>query len=516
MVVASRSFTIGCLAAIGLLGSAGQDATAEGAKGAFVEQQLGVVPTGARRFAFSQDGRHVAIASEDGGKGYIISVDGKPGPEHSAIDSPALSPDGTRLAYVTWKGEKWIVVVDGKPSPEYDEIINGRDVFASYDERFRHGWEPEPPFWSRVIFSSDGKRFAYGAVQGQKSLVVVDGLPGTTYDEIGFLLFSPDGKRFAYTARIGQKQFVVVDGRPEREYDRIASLWAVFSQDGKRVAYVARSSEQLSRRGDIVFVAEAGKEFIVVDGQPGPKYEMVQMPVFSSDGKRLAYIATEGEEYFVVVDGQRGPRYEAVGPPVFSPNGERVAYPAKKGQKWLVVVDDKQQSEYDEIVEGTVKFSPNGRRVAYVAIEGEKILVNVDGQPGPSYDNFGPSPLIFSPDSKRFAYAALNGSKTLIVVDGQPISTYESSPKGTLIFRPKSRPPDPAYSVKGSLIFSPDSRHLAYRVADGQGEFVVVDGERGARFDWIDEKGPSFLSDGTLVFIAFRNCDIFRVEKSHE
>ena len=77
------------------------------------------------------------------------------------------------------------------------------------------------------------------------------------------------------------------------------------------------------------------------------------------------------------------------GTPVFSPDGKRVAYSARKGGRWFVVVDGQAGPEYDGIMAGTPVFSPDGKRLAYVPEKGGKWLVVVDGQEGPTYDMTG-------------------------------------------------------------------------------------------------------------------------------
>lgn len=103
-------------------------------------------------------------------------VDGQPGAEYDWASDVTFSPDGKRFAYVasigqTYPGTKWLAVVDGRPSEEYVAFVI------------------EP------TFSPDSKHVAYEAKKGEKYLIVLDGQPGTEYNEIfGFsLTFRPDG-----------------------------------------------------------------------------------------------------------------------------------------------------------------------------------------------------------------------------------------------------------------------------------------------------------------------------------
>jgi roadblock/LC7 domain-containing protein len=65
---------------------------------------------------------------------------------------------------------------------------------------------------------------------------------------------------------------------------------------------------------------------VVVDGQPGPEYDEVWCPVFSQDGKRVAYASKKDAKWLVVVDGQPGPDYDWIIDMEFSPDGKSVAY----------------------------------------------------------------------------------------------------------------------------------------------------------------------------------------------
>ncbi|MGD0465062.1 MAG: hypothetical protein ABSB74_21470, partial [Tepidisphaeraceae bacterium] len=88
----------------------------------------------------------------------------------------------------------------------------------------------------------------------------------------------------------------------------------------------------------------------------GPLDAETLSPVFSRDGRYLAYVTHRGQRPCVVVDGQAGAEYDGIGDAslIFSPDGNRVAYGAKNGQKWSAVVDGQPGAEYDGI--GTLIF----------------------------------------------------------------------------------------------------------------------------------------------------------------
>jgi Tol biopolymer transport system component len=137
--------------------------------------------------------------------------------------------------------------------------------------------------------------------------------------------------------------FVVVDGVPEKRYEYIDPLSLTFSPDSQRLAYIVSQPYQGS------------KAFVIVDGVEGKPSQYIDSDViFSPDSKRMAYVAGRtklfafsGFDYWTVVDGKAGKKYDFIGPPVFSPDGKHVAYSAYKYDKWLVVLDGVEGKSYD-------------------------------------------------------------------------------------------------------------------------------------------------------------------------
>ena len=71
----------------------------------------------------------------------------------------------------------------------------------------------------------------------------------------------------------------------------------------------------------------------------------------------------------MVVEGHPSPEYDGIGEgPVFSPDGKRVAYTAHKGNKQVGVVDDQAGPEYDAIGSGGPSFHADGV-LEYLAIK---------------------------------------------------------------------------------------------------------------------------------------------------
>jgi Tol biopolymer transport system component len=87
---------------------------------------------------------------------------------------------------------------------------------------------------------------------------------------------------------------------------------------------------------------------VVVDAQAGKPYENdIRDPIFSPDGKRVAYAGKADGRWRMVVDGQEGTPYnDDIRNPRFSPDSKRVAYAGMADRKWRVVVDDREGPEY--------------------------------------------------------------------------------------------------------------------------------------------------------------------------
>jgi Tol biopolymer transport system component len=79
---------------------------------------------------------------------------------------------------------------------------------------------------------------------------------------------------------------------------------------------------------------------VVVGDKPGHEFDSVDEPVFSPDGKAVAYRAKRRTKQFIVANDKEGPGFDWVSTPVFGPNGREVAYVTADGRElWLKVMD---------------------------------------------------------------------------------------------------------------------------------------------------------------------------------
>jgi len=138
---------------------------------------------------------------------------------------------------------KEYVVKDGVEGPHYDEIDQVRGLI----------WGGGP----------HGERFGYTAfcesgVSEPNDVGVVDGTEIRSHDHAAYPCFSPDGKRLAYAAKIGKKTLIVLDGVTGPEYDGVSVYTMAFSPDSRHFVYWGR------RGATFVLVAD-GQEIRAYD-----------------------------------------------------------------------------------------------------------------------------------------------------------------------------------------------------------------------------------------------------------
>ncbi len=395
------------------------------------------------------------------------------------------------------------------------------------------------------ILSGDLSKPLIYLTQGGESLVV-DGIKEKyNVNDKDNMVIGKTGKIIAYLTKSPQnKSQVVVNGMPQKEYSVIAGI--SISQDEEHVVYTAYEGERISRQE---------KTFLVVDNKEKIlNYNFISKPVFSPDGKRIAYFATSGDNlenskcFFIVDETENQVECSenffvnlAYGTSdrliEFSQNSERVGfiYPAGNDDGYLWV-DGKKYLNASEW-----EFSPNSKYVAYISYDrkAKNAFVAIDGKAGKKYASvnmIGDSgkPIIWSPDSKKLAYSATNGNyeENFIVtatdqgveLEGQvyyEISSIKFSPDsqrvvylaGTIIGTTLKTDLVDAYSnkvvakdVNSNVTFSNDSQKVAIIVrASDQKNFrgwskaqIIINGKMGEAYDeiWTD---PKFSLDGKFV-----------------
>lgn len=396
---------------------------------------------------------------------------GPSAPPREAPARPALSESPTRIESETfilnydptaWVKESERISPDGKRFAVVIQSQDKKTAYASIDGRNQKIYA-----WARdLTFSGDSRHAAYVATVDGKDLPVVDGREGAFRGEIwggtrgggGTLRLNYDGTRHAFVARKGNAPAfgVVIDGAMDRPNVDPNDGAPVFSPDGKRLAYIAQ---------------ENGQRFVVLDGKPGAKYEAVYKGTltFSPDSRRLAYFAGKGGFRTVVLDGAEGtPHRDAMVSTLrFSPDGTKLAYAAQiESGKWAIVVNGKAGPTFDYIGSFTgVNWSPDSRRLAYAGLVDKQWGAVVDDAGFP-YDAI--ASIIFSPDSRRAAFHVQADGKWAVVVNS-PDGTYSSRLKSDSV-------------LSETLAFTPDGKYLLYGAMTNGRPHMVVNGQPAQSF----------------------------------
>lgn len=414
----------------------------------------------------SGDYAHAAGVAMKGSR-MVVTVDGQDGPLFDGIKPSAgdgrsaavFSPDGKRIAYIGRRAGEEIAVIDGNEGPPYRTIGAARGLLSSASSK------------AVFLFSNDGSRVAYVAE------VIASARSVTTP--------APPVGRPEFASR------VVLDGVAGPEYPEIGDM--LFA--GHHLLYVARTKE--------------GKYVAVVDQKPsaGAPYDAINFPMGSEDG-HFAFVGSRGASWTVVLDGAEGkvhenPKEQFDGQTIaLSPTKGRVAYAAVVREPNAII------APVNLYVDGRVMrtangfngltFSPDGTRLGGAVFQQTAggnarrfVFVNdwnsldystVSGATSSAVAN-GLSQLAFSSDSKRFAFIAINGSNNFVVVDGQESTGYAE--------------------IK-NFQFSGDSRRYAFegRYANAGGSVVVVDGKEGPKLRSVTPNSLTFSPDGTRVAYA--------------
>ena len=219
---------------------------------------------------YNEDKSRMAVVAGIGAKKQLVVVDLEnpgtvnEGALYDEISFPTFSPDGKITAYFARKEGKRYLVLNGK-----EEVLPDGEV----------GEAPavSPDLKGGGVILKTNKGFYLHRAGGGEEL------SSPRYEEAALLSFSRVGDSYAYVARNGKKMFYVINGKSSPPFDR--ALAPAFTPDGKQI--VGR-------------VRKEGKRFVVViDGggrvvQQHPDYEMVFNPVFTSDGKFVAYGVKDG------------------------------------------------------------------------------------------------------------------------------------------------------------------------------------------------------------------------------
>jgi len=334
-----------------------------------------------------------------------------------------------------------------------------------------------------LVLSANGRRIAYIGQRAGRSFVGVDGREDQTFDIIDQAIpptFSPDGLHLAYRAYVSGAPRLVVDGELSSDEPMLQAA-PVFSPDGKRLAFVTGDTER----------DPPSRVRVVLDGVPGPWVRGIpgvdDSLMFSPDSRRFAYASIDDEENVrMMVDGVAGPPLRAAGFPTFSPDGRRFVY-AGTFDRGMALVEEGSPGPLFELVAFPI-FSPDSRHLTYAGTRAkERLVLVLDGEIGPEYaDMWGP--LAFSPDSRHVAYLALRQSGGLLR-------------RGKWVSVVAGRTGEAEFDEVGDgPSYSPEGDRVAFSARRGRAWHIVVNDEPGPPYDAVF--WHRFSTSGRLSYLA--------------
>jgi Tol biopolymer transport system component/tRNA A-37 threonylcarbamoyl transferase component Bud32 len=489
-------------------------------------------PAPDRHPAWFPDGSAIAFASERGevsGVWKVPRLGGQsPTPILSAAGSPAISPDGSRVAFTRLDagGTRRIAVAPLRDTSAVTILTTASDGL----------WNHDSPAWS-----PDGRTICYST---QTDLWTVDAAGGkpqrlTKEGEADFEpAWSADGRWVYFTSMRGQTtaiwrvpagggaaERVTMGSGPERQpslsLDGTKLVYSTFNLNSNLVVRDIRTGREVEFGGErrelypafapdasaIVYVSDQVKsppdlwiQPLSADGSPAGQARRLTdhpgtaaYPSYSPDGRWIAYHrALEGRRGIWIVPAAGGPPAQFTTEsavdihPVWSPDGRTIAFVSERGggsHIWLApVADGKPAGPARQLTDGPDShdqpaWSPDSATLAYVAIgaagTGEVWLVDAKaGGPGRQLTHGAGADVVAwgaSPDQLLVSGAWGSSRLQLMRVDA---ATGRAVP---------ALPPNPfgSQADSGDFAISRDGRLLVIVRQAAKGDVWLLEATRG-------------------------------------
>ncbi len=332
--------------------------------------------------AISPDGTRIAFTRPDAGGTLRIAVAPLADPSAAKIlttandglwnhTSPAWSPDGQTICYAA-QTDLWVVPAEGgKP----------RQLTKDGEADFEPAW------------SADGRWVYFTSMRGQTTAIwrvpVGGGAPervtmGSGPERQPSL--SMDGAKLVYSTFNLNSNLVVRDAQTGREVEfggERRELYPSFAPDGSAVVYV---SDQVKSPPDLWI------QPLAADGSPGGAARRLTdhpgtaaYPSYSPDGRWIAYHRSlQGRRDIWIVPAAGGPPVQFTSDaavdihPAWSPDGRRIAFVSERGGRsriWVApVADGRPAGPARPLTDGPLShdqpaWSPDAATIAFVATD---------------------------------------------------------------------------------------------------------------------------------------------------
>ena len=476
------------------------------------------------------DGRALAFVSSSGSSNVVLKVPrlgGTPGPLLNDADQPAISPDGTRVAFVrVGDGGGYRIFVASVSDP-----ASTRMVTTSQDGLWNHeepAWSPDgtticyaaardlwvvPAAGGRARrlttdgeydreprWSSDGRYVLFSSFRGGSSGIwrvpASGGRPARITTGSGperFASVSRDGSRLAYATYADNPDVVIRDlhSGAERQFGTLRDEESpVLSLDGRAIVYV---SDRLAGQMDV------WRQKLSETGQPdGPPTRLTNdsaggaQPSCSPDGRWVAYHrALGGQRDIWVAPIPAGPPIQFTTDPAldvqpdWSPDGKQIVFVSDRGggqHLWVAPVENgRPAGPARRLTTGSREevapaWSPDGARIAFV-VANERLgseVWTVGAKGGEA------RPLTTGASALRVAWEPRSGALLVSGFWGADQVTIRRIDPDT-----PGSPASPPLAWLGPIAtladfsVSQDGRWLAFSRPDPRGDIWVLDAVRG-------------------------------------
>jgi hypothetical protein len=283
-------------------------------------------------------GKQVLVVGTRRGDKWHFEESGK-WEDASSLEPPLFSADGAVVASRVSKGSSWFVLtLVGKK----ETVIPKGGLTFLHD----HALSPDG---KRIAFSTGDGPITVPGAERRGRVVVGKEAFGAGYDDVGLPAFSLDSAHVVFKFLKGGRMGLAVDDERIPEGSCTFVHKPVFSPDGKQMAFVTNDGGEVEPGFRLVptgeYSLEGGVDSLrtrrlgAASTTLVATHVQIRDPVFSEDGRLLAYRASDETGWRIRAGDAQTEAFDEVGPPRFSKDGKHVAFGARSGRElwWRVL-----------------------------------------------------------------------------------------------------------------------------------------------------------------------------------